>query len=523
VVVAWEGTAEPPPDTARVRYLDVFPGGLGNARNRGLEATSGTHVGFVDDDEVVDEGWAKGMLAAFERAPFPDAVFGAVAPADARGTAYCHFDGSDNRVFSGTRTPPWHIGTGGNMAFRRDVIVGVGGFDPTFGSNAEAMSADETELMLRLLRAGSTLVWTPDMRVYHPTKVADERLASRRAYGFGMGRAVRRQRAAFVAAKYFGETAVVAGRALARRDRRRLREIKSQLGAFAAGVATSQVWLSPRTALTLAPPDVRAVVGDEKVVPLPAPDRARPHLLYAVGEKWILHAYGSPPRGLQRAFEDRAKIGGEVPGIPETAALASGRDSLWLLEERLPGGHPSPRDAATWFGRVSAWAVTMAGPPGKPLGVIDGAEAALEVAPPELRPELSEAHGVVAELRSVRIHGDLSRKNVLVDGGRVGAVDWEECALEGLPGRDILFLAVDAARDRPDSRVIRSVARGENPRFGDVIGPLMRLGVPRDALRAIVLTVAAQWAAAEHRRTSELGSTSRERPYLALLSELSLS
>jgi GT2 family glycosyltransferase len=524
VVVAWEGAAEPGPDTGRVRYLDVFPGGLGNARNRGLAATSGTYVAFVDDDEVVDEGWAKGMLAAFERAPFPDAVFGAVVAADKRGTAPCHFDGSDDRVFTGTRTPPWHVGTGGNMAFRRDTIVGIGGFDPTFGSNAEAMSADESELMLRLLRAGSTLVWTPDMRVYHPTKADHERVASRRTYGFGMGRAVRRQRTAFVAATYVAETARVAARALAQRNRRRLREAKIQLGAFAAGVARSQTWLSPRSALALAPPEVRSLIVDVEIVPLPAPDRPRPHLLYAVGDKWILHAYGSPLPGLQRAFEDRAKIRAEVPGIPQTAALAAGRDSLWVLEERLPGRHPSPRGAATWFDRVCAWAVTLAGARGRPLRVLDGAEAALALAPPELRPELVEAQRIVAELPAVRVHGDLSRKNVLIDdGGRVGAVDWEECALEGLPGRDILFLAVGAADDRPDADVIRRVARGENPRFGDVLGPLAQLGVARDALRALVLTVAAQWAADEQGRTSELGATSRQRPYLELLSALSRS
>ena len=517
VVVAWEGAADPPRDTDRVRYLDVFPGGLGNARNRGLAATSGTFVAFVDDDEVVDEGWAKGMLAAFERAPFPDGVFGAVAPADERGAAYCHFDGTDDRVFRGTRTPPWHIGTGGNMAFRRNAIVGVGGFDPTFGSNAEAMSADESELILRLLRTGSALVWTPDMRVYHPTKAVDERVTSRRTYGFGMGRAVRRQRAAVVGATYLGETALVAARALARRDRRRLREARTQLGAFAAGVVRPQTWLSRRSLLRLAPPEVRSLIRDAEIVPLPAPDRPRPHLLYAVGDESILHAYGSPLPGLQRAFEDRA----EVPGVPRTVALAPGRDSLWLLEERLPGRHPSARAAAAWFDRVCDWALTLAGPPGQPLGIVD--EAALAVAPPDLRPELEDAQRIVAELPSVRMHGDLSRKNVLVDGTRVGAVDWEEFTLEGVPGGDVLFLAVGAEHDRPDADVLLRVARGENPRFGDVVGPLAQLGVPRDARRALVLTVAAQWAADEQRRTSELGATDRARPYLDLLSALSRS
>ena len=461
----------------------------------------------------MDGGWAKGLLTAFERTPSPDAVFGAVAPADELGTAYCRFDGSEDRTFRGTGTPPWHIGTGGNMAFRREVIVGVGGFDPTFGIGAEAKSADETELMLRLLGAGCTLVWTPDMRVYHPSKHTDERIASRRTYGFGMGRALRRHRRVGVTAKYLVETAHVSARALARRDGARLREAATQVAAFTSGIVKPRTWLSPLSALAQAPPEVREQVADAELVPLPAPDRPRPHFLYAVGADRILHAYVSPVPGLGQAFECRAELRRELTGVPRDVVIAAGRDSLWVLEERLPGEHPSPNEAAAWFDRVAAWAVALAGAPARPLRET----GSLAAGPPDLHAAVAEAHAVVGDLRSVRVHGDLSRKNVLVDATHVGAVDWEDCAPEGVPGRDILFLAVGATADRPDAAVIHSIARGENPPFGDVVGPLAQLGVGPDAVRPLLLTVLAGWAADEERRLSELGSTSRERPYLELL------
>jgi hypothetical protein len=469
----------------------------------------------------VDEGWAKGLQTAFDRPPFPDAVFGAVAPADEAGTAYCRFDGSEDRIFRGAQTPPWYVGTGGNMAFRRDVLLDAGGFDPTFGNGSEARSADETELVLRLLRRGSTLVWTPDMRVYHPSKSGVERIASRRTYGYGMGRALRRQRRALTTVRYLAELGQVAAGAVVRRDRARAREAATQFGAFVGGIAKPRTWLSPQQALVLAPPEIRARLKTVEVVPLPPPDRPRPHLLYRVGLDRILHAYGSPLPTLRAALESRAQI--ELPGVPRHDVIAEGRDSVWVLEERLPGEHPERRTPGAWFDRVCTWALDLAGPAGPPLGSQaewqGQADAALRACPPELQPGLARAHEVVSALRAIRVHGDFSRKNVLVGDAGVGAVDWEDCALRGVPCRDLLLLAVGAESDEPDADVIVRLARGESPTFGDLVGPLAQLGVASSVRRDLLFTVLGGWAADEARRLSDPGATVRRRPYRKLLTE----
>lgn len=522
VIVVWESADRPPEPPDGARFLETFPGGLGNARNRGSAEARSSIVAFVDDDEVVDEGWAKGLIAAFGRAPSPDGLFGAVAPLDEDGLAYCRFDGTDDRVFRGAGTPPWHVGTGGNMAFRRDVLFEFGGFDPTFGRGAEAMAADETELVLRLLRCGKTLVWTPDMRVYHPTKSESERVASRMVYGRSMGRALRRHRRGPTAARYVVQLAHVAGGAVAGRDIVRLREAGVQLRGFAAGVLTPRTWLSPRRVLELAPPGIRRRLDGVRIEPLPAPDRPRPHLLYRVGSERILHAYGSPVAGLRRALEDRERIRSEsgLDGIPQVDAIEPGLDSLWVLEGRLPGRHPR-RPARAWFDRVGEWAVALAGPPGPQLRTTDdwgaNTEAALRVCPQGLRADLSRAHELVGELAAVRVHGDLSRKNVLVDGERVGAVDWEDCALHGVPGRDLAFLAVGARGAAPDANVIRRLVQDQDPPFGRLLEFLARVGVAHDVIRPVLLTILAGWAADEHRRLADLGATERSRTYLALL------
>jgi hypothetical protein len=409
------------------------------------------------------------------------------------------------------------------MVFRRDVLLEGGGFDPTYGMNTEAMAGDESELTLRLLRRGRTLVFTPDMRVYHPTKTPAERLASRRTYGHAMGRALRHHRRGTTVARYLLELAQVAGAAAAHRNVARLREAAQQARGFMSGLVTSRTWLSPPEVLELAPPQIRELIDAADVQPLPAPDRPRPHLLYRVEEGRILHAYGWPAPSLFSALEARQVIrsGSDLAGIPQVHALAHGLDSIWLLEDRLPGEHPAARNARSWFDSVASWALALAGPPGPALHTTPDWEAwtdaALRISPPDLRGDLSHALEAVADLPAVRVHGDFSRKNVLIHDGQVGAADWENCALLGLPGRDLLFLAVGAQGDRPDADVIVRLARGDDPPFGQLIGPLDRLGVSRDLIRPALLTILAGWAADEDRRLRELGATARSRDYLALL------
>jgi hypothetical protein len=273
--------------------------------------------------------------------------------------------------------------------------------------------------------------------------------------------------------------------------------------------------------LVLAPPEIRARLDAVDVVPLPAPDRPRPHLLYRAGPDRILHAYGSPLPTLRAALGSRAQI--ELRGVPRHDVVAEGRDSIWVLEERLRGEHPDRRTPGAWFDRVCAWALELAGPPGPRLGSQADwqgqVDAALRACPPELRRDLAQAHDVVSALPAVRVHGDFSRKNVLLGEGGVGAVDWEDCALRGVPGRDVLLLAVGAGSDEPDADVIVRLARGENPTFGDLVGPLVQLGVAQSVRRDVLLTVLGGWAADEERRLSDPGATVRRRPYRDLLAE----
>jgi hypothetical protein len=62
----------------RVRSLRVDHGGVGAARNAGLEAAEGALVAYLDDDNAMHPRWLKSVVWAFEQRPAVEVIYGAV-------------------------------------------------------------------------------------------------------------------------------------------------------------------------------------------------------------------------------------------------------------------------------------------------------------------------------------------------------------------------------------------------------------------------------------------------------------
>lgn len=236
VIVVWQGSGAPPSLPEGVTVLEVVPAGLSHARNRGLAVATASVVAFVDDDELVDPGWVGALLAWIGEGSA--AAFGPVEPLDDRGLPYCHLPPGEPRVFSGRFVPPWTVGTGGNMAFDRAALVDLGGFDVRLGVGAEGRSAEESDVIVRLLRGGARIAWLPKLGVYHPSKDEREHLASRYPYGFGMGRVVRKHRLPGIGGRYLFAALQSYAVGARTRDRRRRREAVATLRGFLAGALT---------------------------------------------------------------------------------------------------------------------------------------------------------------------------------------------------------------------------------------------------------------------------------------------
>jgi glycosyltransferase involved in cell wall biosynthesis len=174
---------------ARVRHVATATVGLPANRNVGLAASRGDVVAYIDDDCVADDGWVGAMVRTFAD-PLVTAVYGRLLPFEHRARTGHDVGRKDSLVPTvfRTRVPPWHVGHGGNMAFRRADALAVGGFDPLLGAGAPLMSNEDGDIAYRLLASGRRIAYEPDALAYHRHwKDWPAQAAMERAYGIGAG------------------------------------------------------------------------------------------------------------------------------------------------------------------------------------------------------------------------------------------------------------------------------------------------------------------------------------------------
>ncbi|HWF56448.1 MAG TPA: glycosyltransferase [Solirubrobacteraceae bacterium] len=215
VIVVDDGSTD---DTAGVaaaagaRVITLRPNaGLAAARNAGVSAARGAIVAFTDDDCEADPGWATTLLQAFAD-PAVDGAGGRVVP-DSPNPFVRRFLTAHNplvplgddllessaaghrlllyvrRTVLGKVEPRdrLYAVVGANMAFRRELVYELGGFDEEFRFGAE-----EEDLCLRAHArpGGARIAYVPTAEVRHwfHDRVGD---SVRRARAYGRGNARR--------------------------------------------------------------------------------------------------------------------------------------------------------------------------------------------------------------------------------------------------------------------------------------------------------------------------------------------
>ena len=165
---------------AAVCVAEPVPG-LSRARNRGVRASTGDIVAFIDDDARPDPAWLPELAREFED-PEVMAATGRTLPLTVETDAqklYDELGGYDRRynrrmVFD-RHTPNWFemsnfggIGTGGNMAFRREAFRLWPGFDERLGRGAPIPGNEEHHAFFSLISRGGRVAYTPAAIVRHP-------------------------------------------------------------------------------------------------------------------------------------------------------------------------------------------------------------------------------------------------------------------------------------------------------------------------------------------------------------------
>lgn len=181
--------------------------GLSGGKNTGAEVATGEIVAYLDDDAVADPGWLEALEDAMND-PAAGSVVGVGGRTDplwATGRRPWwfpeEFDWTVGCSYRGmpTRRAPIRNVMGGNAAFRRNLILDVGGFHTGIGRSVQGrksrpLGCEETEFCIRLTqrRPGSVMLFEPRARIGHRVPAARMRFSyfRSRCYAEGLSKAL---------------------------------------------------------------------------------------------------------------------------------------------------------------------------------------------------------------------------------------------------------------------------------------------------------------------------------------------
>jgi GT2 family glycosyltransferase len=185
-----------------VRYVREDYPGLSVAHNCGLKAVSAPYVAFTDDDVILDRYWLANLIRGFHITENVGCVTGMIMPYEIETPAQAWIEqyggfskGFQPRVFDLEEHRIDHplypyaagwFGSGASMAFKTDILTGLGGFDPATGAGTLAMGGDDLAAFFQVVSEGYRLVYEPNAVLFHKHRREYAGLL-RQAYGYGVG------------------------------------------------------------------------------------------------------------------------------------------------------------------------------------------------------------------------------------------------------------------------------------------------------------------------------------------------
>lgn len=160
--------------------------GLSKARNVGLKNSKGDAFALTDDDSIYAPDTLEMAAEALQNA---DVVIGTLLPpnqlgfASLKGKRVIGQESSQETLLSVFRSAP-----SATLFFRSSAVDEIGLFDEALGVGSGTIfaSGEETDYLIRCVRAGHTIVRAPEVRVYHP--VPDFAASADKARSYGRGR-----------------------------------------------------------------------------------------------------------------------------------------------------------------------------------------------------------------------------------------------------------------------------------------------------------------------------------------------
>src|SRR6185369_7870574 len=185
VILVNDGSRDATGEIARrypgVRVIDIPNGGLSAARNVGLAEATGEIVAYTDADVRVDPDWLTYLVQPMLSPDFVGSGGPNVVPPDDPFVAQCvaRSPGGPTQVLLDDRVAE-HV-PGCNMAFRRDALAGIGGFNPVY-----LRAGDDVDVCWRLQAKGLKIGFAPSALVWHHHR-SSVKAYWRQQVGYGEG------------------------------------------------------------------------------------------------------------------------------------------------------------------------------------------------------------------------------------------------------------------------------------------------------------------------------------------------
>jgi GT2 family glycosyltransferase len=165
ITVVDDGSIDGTADIVReydVRLIRTENRGLSSARNTGMHAATGEIIAYIDDDASPDAHWLKYLAATFATTNHAGVGGPNIPPPNDGPIADCvaNAPGGPVHVLLSDREAE-HI-PGCNMAFRKECLEAIGGFDPQF-----RVAGDDVDVCWRLQQCGWTLGFHAAAVVWH--------------------------------------------------------------------------------------------------------------------------------------------------------------------------------------------------------------------------------------------------------------------------------------------------------------------------------------------------------------------
>jgi GT2 family glycosyltransferase len=194
-----------------IRYVHVRGqrNNMPQARNEGIQLSTGELIAFIDDDSMVQPGWLDALVEVYQ----DDSIGAAGGRVIAMPEPYCNqWKGEPHLTVAASgrvvakdagliSTYPIEVDhlIGCNMSFRRKALEMVGGFDQNY---TQTNLREETDMCVRVKKVGWRIIFHPSIAVMHfSARSLQPYFLERPTVQFSNGR-----NGAYFALKHFGIT-----------------------------------------------------------------------------------------------------------------------------------------------------------------------------------------------------------------------------------------------------------------------------------------------------------------------------